>query len=689
MTYTFYDNQKDCANTIVDKFKTHSYVILCAQMQSGKTGTYLYASLKMLCVDKVIDNLIIISGVCDTDLRKQTNDGVSEALNFFLDDIPRGEARNIEDRIEVLFNQDLKNIEHVRDRTLIVWDESHYAQSQNNRPNKWFNDVGLNNVLNGNDFEKIKNKGICVLSVSATPFSEIINREKQIDKKGVVFLSPPPTYRGLGSFIEKNKVFEALKITKENKNYVKHIFAKYSSLKKYIIIRTCDGDDISLREIISELEFKSLYFDSKTKVKLSELNSNYLNKIPEKTTVIIVKGRCRLGCVLTKKHIGLVYETSMTSKSDTQFQSLWGRMCGTPSNDDNFTYVPEVYVTRDNIKRAKTYVNDMKRCSPPIIDHAMNVPKKRVQTEKIHKLYPSIPIKFDDNIPNFELKDESDIIQFLISKGEKARFWNGNNHVQIRELKYMLGAKTQNKHKISKRDMTHNSYKYDIVHLMESYKKQDYFKRFEPRDENERRLIWVDVKGDMGELEHYFSWWTEKQDPIVIGNMKKIEKLPTTTGIESFSLQEKRHPLQNVTIDKLITPPKETCFNRDLDLIKKEICDCIKRSEEDFKPGDYIEEAHSRISCYFTPAMDAHPKDSKYFVKVRDIWEKLGIYDEGYVLTGKEKSLAYNRFVAVVKCLYPKYYRQKVNYYVEFSGVKKRTQMTVILVQFGSVTSST
>jgi hypothetical protein len=49
---------------------------------------------------------------------------------------------------------------------------------------------------------------------------------------------------------------------------------------------------------------------------------------PEKTTVILIKGRLRAGKVVPKAHVGFVWENARTAKTDSIVQGLLGRMCG-------------------------------------------------------------------------------------------------------------------------------------------------------------------------------------------------------------------------------------------------------------------------------------------------------------------------------------------------------------------------
>ena len=76
----FYPNQIECAENIIQMFKTMWYVMLLAQMQSGKTGSFLYVALKLIH-SGVIGKVLIISGNRETALRRQCEHDKDDAIN--------------------------------------------------------------------------------------------------------------------------------------------------------------------------------------------------------------------------------------------------------------------------------------------------------------------------------------------------------------------------------------------------------------------------------------------------------------------------------------------------------------------------------------------------------------------------------------------------------------------------------
>lgn len=578
MVYTFYENQKSCALDIVNNFDIIPYVILLAMMQSGKTGTYLYASLMMLHKG-LVDNIIIVCGVSDKKLRKQCNDDTGGAiLSFCIELISGTEGIRLYDeyknKVKVLFSQDIKSGENISDRTLIVWDESHYAQSKNNKPYKWFTKNNIEKAFSG-DFDNITSRGIKILSVSATPFSETIDNTYSLSKKAIVFLTPAPTYRGIFTFIENNAVYTSFMINENNKGKLHDIMVKFQMTSKYLMFRVKDSH--ILEGMSKVLNYDFVKYDMENDF---DLNERYLSNSPENTTVISVKGMCRLGCVIHKKNIGMVFESSNDSKSDATLQSLWGRICGTPSPSDDFaaTEIPLVFVTEDNLVRAKEYSDAFQNKTIPIIDHASNVKKCRKKNKNKSNpsdyKHPSIPIKLSDH-ELFNISKERDL-KWMIDIPSGDSFWNGNNSIQIDELKELI----KNKDSVSKRNMESKSYKGRFNKMLESLinKSRENFHFYAPTEKDTNKLIMMVYKED-----YYFMWWTKNQSEEII-NIAQRESLPKTTGKEAFSVHNETNDEVFCNGGQTYHLPQETSIN--CDLMKCEIIKCIKRSKEDgFEPS--------------------------------------------------------------------------------------------------------
>lgn len=573
MAYKFYDNQKNCALKIIDEFKKTPYVILMAQMQSGKTGTYMYACLMML-YKGLVDNIIIVCGVSDKNLRNQCdNDSRSAIYTFCCENgINVGEFMP---KLKVLFSQDINKSGSIPDKSIIIWEESHYAQSKINKPFKWFAKNNIEQALSG-DFENIVERDIKILSVSATPFSENIdNLNENVDKKSIVFLQPAAMYRGLGAFIDNNCVFETFKLDESNRGKLLKILSVFQSKPKYLMFRVTKSD--TLQKVATELKFNIVEYNMDSNFELNE----YLCNPPCRSVIVIVKGYCRLGQVVHKKNVGMVFESSQDSKADATFQALWGRMCGTPNPNDNFaeSEMPLVYVTKDNIARAKKYVNSFLDGDAPIIDHSQNVNKKistiKTKTTESEYKYPSIPIKLSNNELFKTSKDDD--LTWMLNIACDHPFWNGNNPTQIQELKTHI---KQNNIKVSKRVMKkiiNNedkiSYQGRSDNMLTSFKNQNNdFQFFAPTEQKSNILIRMQIYDD-----YYFMWWTKNQSEEIM-NITKKNSLPKTTGKEAFSIHDETNHEVHGNGGQTYHLPWETSTNPEL--MKSEIIKCIHRSKE-------------------------------------------------------------------------------------------------------------
>jgi hypothetical protein len=233
-------------------------MILLAQMQSGKTGTYLRTAFRTIELG-YHDQVIIISGSRDTTLRTQANKDLEKAIESYCntdeieDELKKVEAlpekyrtfldieiqntktifeakkklkKELKPNISVAFGQDLKDIESVKDNTLIIHDESHAAQSKDNKPYEdFYKKHNIERSLYG-DTSQISGRNIHILDVSATPMSALLSNEKikknewdkeeiehllenelSLNEKEIIFANAGDGYRGVNYFLENDKIF--------------------------------------------------------------------------------------------------------------------------------------------------------------------------------------------------------------------------------------------------------------------------------------------------------------------------------------------------------------------------------------------------------------------------------------------------------------------------------------------------
>lgn len=345
----FHAEQRQAGNQIIDKFtREQPFTVLLAQMQSGKTGTYLFTSLEMVRLG-LVKNVAIICGSSDTSLRAQAQSDKDSAFKSFLEETMEtgdmeGSLRLHRATIGVHFSQDLGKLDKIPDESLVVHDESHMAQSKNNIPFKrFYQKNNLDKALMG-DFSELKKKHCYILGVSATPFSEIVANKKvqtsdwtseergfldsvELSAKNFYFMQPGSGYIGVSELLEKGCIkFEAETIKASDCSHVASVLRKNSPkyYQKYVVVRTlcAEKDSDMMRTIASSsgCGYVSVFG--------GEGSLEFMKVQPLKTTLVHICGKFRMGQVVPKEHIAMVYEQSANPNADTILQGLVGRMCG-------------------------------------------------------------------------------------------------------------------------------------------------------------------------------------------------------------------------------------------------------------------------------------------------------------------------------------------------------------------------
>ena len=312
---------------ILVQFQEKAWGMLLAQMQTGKTNTFLLTACEMLRTGKV-ERVIIFSGNQETDLRDQLNEkkkDIKKTYRKFLRD-QRGvtadeadEGDNIVDKITIHFGQDLKQC-NTQTNTFYIWEESHYGQSQKQQVDMFLRRMGIQAT-------GVLPEGCFFLSVSATPFSELSDLFHMSQAKFVVRLIPSDEYLSVKKMMENGQI-------RNMKDPVKELATILRPVKDgYVLIRASETHQAKLSSIAIAAGFEVVQCDMTHKFDL-----NTVLRCPAKKTVIFLKGMCRMGKQVVKTHVRLVMETS-SGKTDTLLQSLLGRMCGYNSRSDILIYV--------------------------------------------------------------------------------------------------------------------------------------------------------------------------------------------------------------------------------------------------------------------------------------------------------------------------------------------------------------
>jgi len=366
-----------------------------AQMQSGKTGTYLYVALKMV-KDRKVQKVVIISGNTDVALKTQTqNDARLASLSFKdLHGLSEEERQNPGYEIKVCFANDLKKLPKVQNGTLVIHDESHRAQSKCNIPYKrFYRKNKLNKCLQG-DFSEMNERNIKILSVSATPFSEITTNMKaqtnewtaeeskcvesmDLSEKAVYIMTPGSSYVGISEFLKGGNIkFNAEPI---KPNSVQHLASVLTdggekSEGKYCIVRTKEA--LLAKDMMETIanSFGYEYVPIFGSNSADEKSLSFMKKKPDKPTLVHICAICRMGQVVPKEHVWMVYEQSGSPNTDTILQGLPGRMCGYHENRDI-----DIYVTEDSEEQVRMYAEGWSQSTiTPLlgINKAMNLTSK-------------------------------------------------------------------------------------------------------------------------------------------------------------------------------------------------------------------------------------------------------------------------------------------------------------------------
>ena len=351
----FYPEQKLSGEKILSAFMTSRQALLIALMQSGKTGVFLYVAFTMM-ERKMIRNVIILCGSDENQLHDQLMDDVRGKLWHFVCDELGLNGDDADDkrfvmapRICIAKSSGIDSLT-MDNRTLVIWDESHYAQNISNRPANFFSRSGVG--VTGREVTDAMWRGreSFYLSVSATPFSEYSDAIHPLAKadntKAIVVHEPGALYKGVKHFAENGHIHESFSIKHRSMRFTA-LLSSRSAERKYALVRTQDQD--SLRRCCEEagVTYKT-HFSGRL---LGPRGLDSLADAPDCFTVIGLKGMCRMGKVISKQHIAFVFESSQAGRADTILQSLLGRMCGYGTHPDEPI---DIFISRKMLTKDRT-----------------------------------------------------------------------------------------------------------------------------------------------------------------------------------------------------------------------------------------------------------------------------------------------------------------------------------------------
>ncbi len=435
-------------------------------MQSGKTGTFLRVALNMVGSGEV-DNVFIVSGSADTMLRDQMENALRDEIKSFQDSLTDEDNEEVKERVKtahddhrfvVAFSSKLQLLDkpeqwrtkspieqqqlallgNVPRKSLIIHDECHVAQSKENIPfSKFYEPNGLAPALFG-DFTSISDRHIYILGVSATPFSEIVANKKaqigdwtsqekdiaekfSISEKNIELMEPGDGYIGVKDFLDSAEEdgwgihFTAEQIKpKEIHHHHHHIISEINRKKdkyqgKYLIIRTHNKCIDTMKCIASatNCDYKTGFPEKITEMNIDISENGALKTPPSRTTIVHICGLLRMGQVLHKQHVAMVYEQSSNPKADTILQGLLGRMCGYISGGAHIDV--DIYISPSAENSVRTYadawskeIKDEQFDTMAQISDAMNLDRKvrvknkgDVVTVNGINLIKTVPIRYN------------------------------------------------------------------------------------------------------------------------------------------------------------------------------------------------------------------------------------------------------------------------------------------------------
>ena len=306
--------------------KAIRYAILMAKCQSGKTGAF-QELIRLMLLSGEIQRVYILCGSSEIGLREQAIKDTKKA----------NQASYESEKIKVLFRQDFKGQTMDITNALIVVDESHLDQAQNQELDKFLADHGLS--MDGNP-TKLNEKNAFIVSVDATPYAELaaLKHGETPFKKHVETLVPGKNYVGLAEYRFGGLLKTTFDISKNQARFQSMLATKG---RKWALVRLTHGkhansEESAIKAICASGGFPFLYYtEEKTDVAITKDEQERLGAAipcledaPDKPSVVIIRGRLRAGKVVPKKHISFVWEGAKNSKTDALVQGLPGRMCG-------------------------------------------------------------------------------------------------------------------------------------------------------------------------------------------------------------------------------------------------------------------------------------------------------------------------------------------------------------------------
>jgi hypothetical protein len=348
----FFPNQIEAGETVVKVFASgdYHYSLLCAETQSGKSGTFHYIAQKML-QNNIVDHVCIVCPSAEVELREQAENDAMEYNYSYV----RSK------KMSITFRTAFKKTMLPTKRSLWIIDESHLDQDKGQEMDQFLKMHGL--TMAGTT-PKMKNDQTYILSVSATPYSEFSDIMYQRSfPKFIQYLKPGNGYIGASDYLYRGLIKPTFSIEDAPERFMDMVLAggnRYSIIRltsgprakaESVLRANCRSKGIRLvfftqdtdEVIVSKRRQVSMMPSSATTIGPSPV---CLSEEPSEPTLVVVKGRLRCGKVVPKEFVHMVWEDSKDPDADTIIQSLLGRMCGYKFslNSEGKPILPTIYL---------------------------------------------------------------------------------------------------------------------------------------------------------------------------------------------------------------------------------------------------------------------------------------------------------------------------------------------------------
>lgn len=415
-----------------------NHVQLVSPMQGGKTGScnsvINIINKTRLYKNMAINKYLFITGMNDCGLKDQTYKRlIEQVIDANVDNVYFGKRskRNLsKNKYFVLKNSDLMSFEYPLDNSLIFIDESHYGSNEKNILTKFL----VKHGIDWKDTNELIKRNIYIVSVSATPFDELVS--DTVNCKKTVELETDNNYCSITDYINSELVHCAEKNDIQEDGVIfDYIIDAHDRMidnneNGVVIIRTRKFDIIKENQYVQNNFNVFEMYSSGSKIEYDKMNMTIDNLIQSnkidrnlkilgikpntKPLMVLIKGAFRAGITIEERHKDLVYMVyDYSIKADTTAQALLGRMCGYRKS-------------KDNIKNTYFYVNkacaDMYSAWENNFSNRELIPCEKTKFEWIDSGYVGDDVIFGSkSCGNFALKLSDDEILEIYNKTKGKR----------------------------------------------------------------------------------------------------------------------------------------------------------------------------------------------------------------------------------------------------------------------------